>query len=211
MPWKSSSSSLSSSSSSSQPCRKGILSSTEPPRRSLVLSLPAFLQMQCNVIWNYYRCEHAAISRWRFDILDTLYVETKIFLLACLNIAEHTVCRVLCWLCMRGKTQIAEAAKERDIYTVITETFSSREMKSSLSSSAHRYVTSLTSWFAPLSVSLARTLRLRGARALDTFLRAVGRWPRGYSSQAGTWHVWNACPGWCLNNRLPPDIYRGKK
>lgn len=47
MPWKSSSSSLSSSSSSSQPCRKGILSSTEPPRRSLVLSLPAFLQTQC--------------------------------------------------------------------------------------------------------------------------------------------------------------------
>lgn len=49
IPWKSSSSSLSSSSSSSQPCRNGILSSTEPPRRSLELSFPAFLRTQHNV------------------------------------------------------------------------------------------------------------------------------------------------------------------
>lgn len=62
MPWKSSSSSLSSSSSSSQPCRNGILSSTEPPRRSLELSLPAFLQMQQDIILNYEKCEQAVFK-----------------------------------------------------------------------------------------------------------------------------------------------------
>lgn len=63
IPWKSSSSSLSSSSSSSQPCRNGILSSTEPPRRSLELSLPAFLQMQHDIKLNDQKREHAVRSQ----------------------------------------------------------------------------------------------------------------------------------------------------
>lgn len=39
------------------------------------------------------------------------------------GVFEYRVCRVLCWLCMSGKTQIPEAAKERDIYTVVTKDF----------------------------------------------------------------------------------------